>query len=155
MLKQITLYTDGSCLGNPGPGGYAAVLIYKQHRKELAQGYELTTNNRMELMAAIAGLQSLSEPCQVKLTTDSQYVRQGITQWIHGWKKKGWKTANREPVKNVDLWLQLDSEIQRHEVEWFWVKGHSGHPENERCDELARNAALAADSRLIDSGYPS
>ena len=155
MLKQITLYTDGSCLGNPGPGGYAAVLIYKQHRKELAQGYELTTNNRMELMAAIAGLQSLSEPCQVKLTTDSQYVRQGITQWIHGWKKRGWKTANREPVKNVDLWLLLDSEIQRHEVEWFWVKGHSGHPENERCDELARNAALAADSRLIDSGYPS
>lgn len=154
MLKQITLYTDGSCLGNPGPGGYAAVLIYKQHRKELAQGYELTTNNRMELMAAIAGLQSLSEPCQVKLTTDSQYVRQGITQWIHGWKKKGWKTANREPVKNVDLWLLLDSEIQRHDVEWFWVKGHSGHPENERCDELARNAALA-DSRLIDSGYPS
>nr|WP_321271176.1 ribonuclease HI [uncultured Tolumonas sp.] len=155
MLKQITLYTDGSCLGNPGPGGYAAVLIYKQHRKELAQGYELTTNNRMELMAAIAGLQSLSEPCQVKLTTDSQYVRQGITQWIHGWKKKGWKTANRESVKNVDLWLLLDSEIQRHDVEWFWVKGHSGHPENERCDELARNAALAADSRLIDSGYPS
>ena len=154
MLKQITLYTDGSCLGNPGPGGYAAVLIYKQHRKELAQGYELTTNNRMELMAAIAGLQSLSEPCQVRLTTDSQYVRQGITHWIHGWKKKGWKTANREPVKNVDLWLLLDSEIQRHDVEWFWVKGHSGHPENERCDELARNAALA-DSRLIDSGYPS
>ena len=155
MLKQITLYTDGSCLGNPGPGGYAAVLIYKQHCKELAQGYELTTNNRMELMAAIAGLQSLSEPCQVKLTTDSQYVRQGITQWIHGWKKKGWKTANREPVKNVDLWLQLDSEIQRHDVEWFWVKGHSGHPENERCDELARNAALAADSHLVDTGYPA
>lgn len=155
MLKQIILYTDGSCLGNPGPGGYAAVLIYKQHRKELAQGYELTTNNRMELMAAIAGLQSLSEPCQVKLTTDSQYVRQGITQWIHGWKKKGWKTANREPVKNVDLWLLLDSEIQRHDVEWFWVKGHSGHPENERCDELARNAALAADSHLVDSGYPA
>ena len=155
MLKQITLYTDGSCLGNPGPGGYAAVLIYKQHRKELAQGYELTTNNRMELMAAIAGLQSLSEPCQVKQTTDSQYVRQGITQWIHGWKKKGWKTANREPVKNVDLWLQLDSEIQRHDVEWFWVKGHSGHPENERCDELARNAALAADSHLVDTGYPA
>ncbi len=154
MLKQITLYTDGSCLGNPGPGGYAAVLIYKQYRKELAQGYELTTNNRMELMAAIAGLQSLNEPCQVRLTTDSQYVRQGITQWIHGWKKKGWKTANREPVKNVDLWLLLDAEIQRHDVEWFWVKGHSGHPENERCDELARNAALA-DSRLIDSGYPS
>jgi ribonuclease HI len=154
MIKQITLYTDGSCLGNPGPGGYAAVLIYKQHRKELAQGYELTTNNRMELMAAIAGLQSLSEPCQVKLTTDSQYVRQGITQWIHGWKKKGWKTANREPVKNVDLWLLLDSEIQRHDVEWFWVKGHSGHPENERCDVLARNAAMS-ENRLVDTGYPS
>ncbi|MFB0975115.1 MAG: ribonuclease HI [Tolumonas sp.] len=152
MLKQITLYTDGSCLGNPGPGGYAAVLIYKQHRKELAQGYELTTNNRMELMAAIAGLQSLTEPCQVQLTTDSQYVRQGITQWIHGWKKKGWKTANREPVKNVDLWLLLDAEIQRHDVEWHWVKGHSGHPENERCDELARNAAMA-DDRLPDAGY--
>ncbi|WP_024872871.1 ribonuclease HI [Tolumonas lignilytica] len=154
MLKQITLYTDGSCLGNPGPGGYAAVLIYKQHRKELSQGYELTTNNRMELMAAIVGLQSLSEPCQVKLTTDSQYVRQGITQWIHGWKKKGWKTANREPVKNVDLWLLLDAEMQRHDVEWLWVKGHSGHPENERCDELARNAAMA-EHRLIDSGYPA
>ena len=152
MLKQITLYTDGSCLGNPGPGGYASVLIYKQHRKELAQGYELTTNNRMELMAAIAGLQSLTEPCQVQLTTDSQYVRQGITQWIHGWKKKGWKTANREPVKNVDLWLLLDAEIQRHDVEWHWVKGHSGHPENERCDELARNAAMA-DDRRPDSGY--
>ncbi len=152
MLKQITLYTDGSCLGNPGPGGYAAVLIYKQHRKELAQGYELTTNNRMELMAAIAGLQSLTESCQVQLTTDSQYVRQGITQWIHGWKKKGWKTANREPVKNVDLWLLLDAEMQRHDVEWHWVKGHSGHPENERCDELARNAAMA-DDRLPDSGY--
>lgn len=152
MLKQITLYTDGSCLGNPGPGGYAAVLIYKQHRKELAQGYELTTNNRMELMAAIAGLQSLTESCQVHLTTDSQYVRQGITQWIHGWKKKGWKTANREPVKNVDLWLLLDAEMQRHDVEWHWVKGHSGHPENERCDELARNAAMA-DDRLPDAGY--
>ncbi len=152
MLKQITLFTDGSCLGNPGPGGYGSILIYKGHTKELAQGYELTTNNRMELMAAIAGLQALNEPCQVSLTTDSQYVRQGITQWIHGWKKKGWKTANREPVKNVDLWLLLDAEIQRHDVEWHWVKGHSGHPENERCDELARNAATA-ESRLVDTGY--
>ena len=152
MLKQITLYTDGSCLGNPGPGGYGTILIYKGHRKELAQGYQLTTNNRMELMAAIAGLQALNESCQVSLTTDSQYVRQGITQWIHGWKKKGWKTANREPVKNVDLWLLLDAEIQRHDVEWHWVKGHSGHPENERCDELARNAATA-ELKLIDDGY--
>ena len=152
MLKQITLYTDGSCLGNPGPGGYGTILIYKGHRKELAQGYQLTTNNRMELMAAIAGLQALNESCQVSLTTDSQYVRQGITQWIHGWKKKGWKTANREPVKNVDLWLLLDAEIQRHDVEWHWVKGHSGHPENERCDELAPNAATA-ELKLIDAAY--
>lgn len=152
MLKQISLFTDGSCLGNPGPGGYAAILVYNQHRKELSQGYTLTTNNRMELMAAIAGLRALSEPCQVTLTTDSQYVRQGITQWIHNWKKKGWKTANREPVKNSDLWKELDSEIQRHQIEWLWVKGHSGHPENERCDVLAKEAAMA-ENKLDDLGY--
>ncbi|TNI69385.1 ribonuclease HI, partial [Aeromonas salmonicida] len=116
MLKQIDLYTDGSCLGNPGPGGYGAVLIYGKHRKELSAGYRLTTNNRMELMAAIAGLRTLSESCQVRLTTDSQYVKQGITQWITGWKRKGWLTANREPVKNVDLWQQLDAEVARHQV---------------------------------------
>lgn len=152
MLKQISLFTDGSCLGNPGPGGYAAILVYNQHRKELSQGYTLTTNNRMELMAAIAGLRALSEPCQVTLTTDSQYVRQGITQWIHNWKKKGWKTANREPVKNSDLWKELDTEIQRHQIEWLWVKGHSGHPENERCDVLAKEAAMA-ENKLDDLGY--
>lgn len=152
MQKQISLYTDGSCLGNPGPGGYAAILIYKSHRKELSQGYHLTTNNRMELMGAIAGLQALQEPCKVILTTDSQYVRQGITQWIHGWKQKGWKTASKEPVKNVDLWKLLDIEVQRHEVDWHWVKGHSGHPENERCDELARDAATNPE-KLEDTGY--
>lgn len=152
MIKQVSLYTDGSCLGNPGPGGYGALLIYKEHRKELSQGYRLTTNNRMELMAAIAGLQALQESCRVRLTTDSQYVRQGITQWIENWKRRGWLTASKEPVKNVDLWQLLDKEVQRHNVEWLWVKGHSGHPENERCDELARSAAESSNLHE-DSGY--
>ncbi len=152
MLKQISLFTDGSCLGNPGPGGYGAILVYKQHQKELSQGYRLTTNNRMELMAAIAGLQSLQEPCMVRLTTDSQYVKQGITQWIQNWKRRGWLTASKEPVKNVDLWKLLDIEVQRHQVDWHWVKGHSGHDENERCDILARDAAMSHDL-LEDTGY--
>lgn len=152
MLKQISLFTDGSCLGNPGPGGYGAVLLYKQHRKELSQGYRLTTNNRMELMAAIVGLSSLQESCRVDLTTDSQYVKQGMTQWIQNWKRRGWMTANKEPVKNVDLWQQLDKEVQRHQVTWHWVKGHSGHDENERCDILARDAAMGPEL-LEDSGY--
>lgn len=152
MLKQISLFTDGSCLGNPGPGGYGAILVYKQHRKELSQGYRLTTNNRMELMAAIAGLQSLQEPCMVRLTTDSQYVKQGITQWIQNWKRRGWLTASKEPVKNVDLWKLLDTEVQRHQVDWHWVKGHSGHDENERCDILARDAAMSH-ALLEDTGY--
>ncbi len=152
MLKQVSLYTDGSCLGNPGPGGYGLVLVYKQHRKTLAQGYRLTTNNRMEQMAAIAGLRCLGESCQVDLTTDSQYVRQGITQWIHNWKKRNWMTASKEPVKNVDLWQQLDTEVQRHQVTWHWVKGHAGHPENECCDQLAREAATQG-PHLEDTGY--
>lgn len=152
MLKQVSLFTDGSCLGNPGPGGYGAILVYKQHQKELSQGYRLTTNNRMELMAAIAGLQSLQEPCMVRLTTDSQYVKQGITQWIQNWKRRGWLTASKEPVKNVDLWKLLDTEVQRHQVDWHWVKGHSGHDENERCDILARDAAMSHDL-LEDTGY--
>ena len=152
MLKQVSLFTDGSCLGNPGPGGYGAILIYKQHQKELAQGYRLTTNNRMELMAAIAGLQSLQEPCIVQLTTDSQYVKQGITQWIQNWKRRGRLTASKDPVKNVDLWKLLGAEVQRHQVDWHWVKGHSGHDENERCDILARDAAMSA-NLLEDSGY--
>ncbi|WP_421864207.1 ribonuclease HI [Motiliproteus sp.] len=150
--KQIQAFTDGSCLGNPGPGGYGALLIYKGHRKELSQGYRLTTNNRMELLAAIEALAALNEPCQVTLTTDSQYVRQGITQWIHGWKRKGWKTADKKPVKNKDLWQRLDEQCNKHEVNWRWVKGHSGHPENELVDDLAREAAENG-PHLEDSGF--
>lgn len=142
MTKQVEVFTDGSCLGNPGPGGYGTVLRYKLHEKELSEGFFMTTNNRMELLAAIVGLSNLKEPCHVELTTDSQYVRQGITQWIHNWKKRGWKTADKRPVKNADLWQRLDAETQRHiVVNWHWVKGHAGHVENERCDVLARDAA--------------
>lgn len=141
MQKQIALFTDGSCLGNPGPGGYGIVLRYRQHEKQLSGGFHLTTNNRMELLAAIVGLESLTEPCHVDLTTDSQYVRQGITSWIHNWKKRGWKTAAKQPVKNADLWQRLDLAAARHDVAWHWVKGHAGHRENELCDQLARSAA--------------
>ncbi|MGF1716372.1 ribonuclease HI [Photobacterium chitinilyticum] len=151
MTKQVEIFTDGSCLGNPGPGGYGTVLRYKQHEKELSDGFYMTTNNRMELLAAIVGLSSLRESCQVNLTTDSQYVRQGITQWIHNWKKRGWKTADKKPVKNADLWQRLDTETQRHQVSWHWVKGHAGHPENERCDDLARAAAESPSQD--DNGY--
>ncbi|PSU19584.1 ribonuclease HI [Photobacterium kishitanii] len=151
MMKQVEIFTDGSCLGNPGPGGYGTVLRYKQHEKELSGGYLITTNNRMELLAAIMGLASLKQPCSVDLTTDSQYVRQGITQWIHNWKKRGWQTADKKPVKNADLWQQLDRETQRHQVQWHWVKGHAGHPENERCDVLARTAA--ENPTQADTGY--
>ena len=152
MTKHVFIYTDGSCLGNPGPGGYGAILKYKEHDKELAHGYTLTTNNRMELLAPIKALQSLKEPCKVTLTTDSQYVRQGITQWIHNWIKNNWKTAAKQPVKNVDLWQLLHKENQRHDIEWKWVKGHSGHSENERCDDLAREAAEGK-NLSIDQGY--
>jgi ribonuclease HI len=151
MAKQVEIFTDGSCLGNPGPGGYGIVLRYKSTEKNLSQGFRLTTNNRMEMMAAVVALKSLKEPCQVILTTDSQYVRQGITQWIHNWKKKGWKTADKKPVKNADLWQALDKETQRHNVEWRWVKGHAGHRENEICDELARTAAESPTAD--DEGY--
>ncbi len=151
-LKRIQVFTDGSCLGNPGPGGYGALLVYKGHSKELSQGYRLTTNNRMELLAAVEALAILTEPCEVVLTTDSQYVRQGITQWIEGWKRKGWKTASKAPVKNVDLWKRLDELNSKHQVQWRWVKGHSGHPENERVDDLAREAAMS-DKLLEDSGF--
>lgn len=151
MCKQVEIFTDGSCLGNPGPGGYGALLRYGSHSKEFSAGYQLTTNNRMELLAAIVALEALSQPCTVNLTTDSQYVRQGITQWIHNWKKRGWKTTDKKPVKNVDLWQRLDSAMQQHSVQWLWVKGHAGHPENERCDELARNAANLP--TLVDQGY--
>lgn len=150
--KHVTIFTDGSCLGNPGPGGYGVVIKYGKHEKELAEGYQLTTNNRMEMLAAIKGLAALKESCTIELTTDSQYLRQGIQQWIHNWKKNGWKTAAKKPVKNVDLWQALDRECQRHNVQWHWVKGHSGHAENERCDELARHAAEAS-NLLIDEGF--
>ncbi len=138
--KPIEVYTDGACRGNPGPGGWGALLRYGDTEKEL-YGYEAeSTNNKMELMAAIRGLEALTRPCDVVLTTDSQYVRQGITKWIHGWKKKNWKTAQKKPVKNKELWQRLDAAAQKHEVQWNWVKGHSGHVENDRVDELANKA---------------
>jgi len=152
MQKKVVIYTDGSCLGNPGPGGYGAILLYKEHRKELSAGFRLTTNNRMELLAAIVALESLKDSCQVDLTTDSQYVRLGITQWLAGWKKNKWLTSQKQPVKNKDLWQRLDDTCQRHKVDWFWVKAHNGHPENERCDELARKAATEQ-ATAIDSFF--
>ena len=154
---QVKIYTDGAARGNPdGPGGYGAVLQYidtkgQLHERELSRGYKKTTNNRMELMAAIVALEALKEHCEVVLSTDSQYVRQGITQWIHNWKKRGWKTAEKKPVKNVDLWQRLDAALGQHKIKWEWVKGHAGHPENERCDELAR--AAASHPTLDDVGY--
>jgi len=151
MRKQVEIFTDGSCLGNPGPGGYGAILRYKEHEKPFSAGFRLTTNNRMEQKAANVSLEALTTPCDVTLSTDSQYVRQGITMWIHNWKKRGWKTADKKPVKNVDLWKRLDAAIQTHTLNWMWVKGHAGHPENERCDELARNAA--GNPTLEDVGY--
>ena len=133
----VEMYTDGACRGNPGPGGWGALIRFNVHEKELCGGEQDTTNNRMELMAAIQGLESLSRACEVKLYTDSKYVMQGITEWIHNWKKKGWKTAAKKPVKNADLWQQLDTARERHQIEWIWVKGHAGHEGNERADELA------------------
>lgn len=139
-MSNVTIYTDGACRGNPGPGGWGAVLLSGSHRKELKGADSATTNNRMELTAAIEALAALKRRCQVKLYTDSQYVRQGITEWIHQWKKRDWRTADRKPVKNVDLWQALDAQIARHNIEWHWVRGHSGVPENERADQLANEA---------------
>ncbi len=136
-MKHVELFTDGACKGNPGPGGWGVLLRFSDTEKGLCGGEKHTTNNRMELMAAIEGLKALKEPCDVSLTTDSQYVRQGITQWLHGWKKNGWKTSAKKPVKNDDLWRELDQQVARHTVKWFWVKGHSGHRENEMADQLA------------------
>ncbi|GMG88690.1 ribonuclease HI [Biformimicrobium ophioploci] len=136
-MKTVTIYTDGACRGNPGPGGWGAWLTFGEHQLELCGGEQNTTNNRMELLAAIRGLEALKETCQVELHTDSQYLRQGITSWIHGWKKNGWKTSARKPVKNEDLWRALDTEVARHKINWHWVKGHSGDPGNERADALA------------------
>jgi ribonuclease HI len=140
-MKKLKIYTDGSCLGNPGPGGYGARLIFNEHKKRLSKGYTLTTNNRMELLAPVAALNSLKEKCQVDLYTDSQYVKNGINQWIHNWKKNGWRTKDKKPVKNADLWQQLEEAVSKHDVDWHWVKGHSGQPENEEVDDLAREAA--------------
>lgn len=136
-MKNIEVFTDGACKGNPGPGGWGALLRFNGHEKSLYGGEANTTNNRMELTAAIEALRAIKERCVVDLTTDSQYVRQGITEWITSWKARGWKTASKQPVKNVDLWQQLDALIQQHEVRWHWVKGHSGHRENEIADQLA------------------
>jgi ribonuclease HI len=139
-LKKVEIFTDGACSGNPGPGGWAAILRYGKVEKEIS-GYELeTTNNRMELMAVLAALRTLKCPVVVSLYTDSRYLKDGITQWIHSWKRNGWKTSKREPVKNQDLWMALDEAAQRHEIQWNWIKGHEGHAENERCDQLARMA---------------
>lgn len=134
----IEIFTDGACSGNPGPGGWGALLLFNGTEKELSGGEFETTNNRMEMTAAIEALSALRRPCKVRLTTDSSYLKDGITTWIHNWRKNGWKTASKKPVKNVDLWRTLEDALQRHDVEWIWVKGHSGHPENERADELAR-----------------
>lgn len=139
MAKDVVdIYTDGACSGNPGPGGWGALLVFDGREREIHGGEVLTTNNRMELTAAIAALDALKRPVRVRLHTDSTYLRDGITKWIHGWKARGWKTADRKPVKNIDLWQRLEAAMARHDVEWHWVKGHSGHDGNERADALAR-----------------
>ncbi len=138
--KYIKIFTDGACKGNPGPGGWGAILNYNEHKEEIYGSSLNTTNNVMELTAVIKALQILKEPCNIILTTDSNYVKDGITDWIHNWKKNGWKTANKKPVKNKEIWIELDKLSSIHTIEWKWVKGHSGHPENERADELANEA---------------
>lgn len=138
--QVVDIYTDGACSGNPGPGGWAAILRYREHEKEITGGEPDTTNNRMELTAAIQALEALKRPSRVRIHTDSAYLRDGITKWIHAWKEKGWKTAARKPVKNKDLWQRLEAAEARHEVAWHWLRSHVGHPENERADKLARGA---------------
>jgi ribonuclease HI len=142
-MRSIKAYTDGACSGNPGPGGWGVVLQFEDHERELKGGESDTTNNRMELTAAIEALQALKEPCHIALTTDSTYVKDGITKWLSNWKRNGWKTAAKKPVKNQDLWQQLERCVAQHTVEWLWVKGHSGHPENERADTLANEGMSA------------
>ena len=139
-LAHVTIYTDGACSGNPGPGGWGALLQYNGHEKELSGGAAETTNNRMELTAAIEALCALSKPCQVDIYTDSKYLQNGITQWLAAWKRKGWKTSAKKPVKNKDLWQALDEAVQKHQIAWQWVRGHAGQRENERVDQLARDA---------------
>lgn len=153
MSALITIHTDGACSGNPGPGGWGALLEWKGHEKELFGGEPETTNNRMELKAAIEALNALKRPSKVRLVTDSVYVRDGVMKWIHGWKKNGWKTAAKKPVKNADLWQALDEAARRHTIEWVWVKGHTGDPGNERADALAR-AGIAALKGEADTPAP-
>ncbi|MDY0068034.1 MAG: ribonuclease HI [Steroidobacteraceae bacterium] len=148
----VTIYTDGACRGNPGPGGWGAVLSYGEHEKELSGAEAVTTNNRMELTAAIRALAALKRPCKIELYTDSQYVRKGITEWLPQWKARNWRTADRKPVKNVDLWQALEREIERHQIEWHWVQGHAGVPGNERADRLANEAIDEMKKRLAVSG---
>ena len=140
MTETVEIFTDGACSGNPGPGGWGAVLRYREHEKRISGGSGDTTNNRMELTAAIEALEALSRPCRVRLSTDSTYVRDGITRWIQNWKRRGWMTADRKPVKNADLWRRLEQAASRHDVEWLWVRGHAGHEGNESADALARSA---------------
>ena len=141
-MTPVEIFTDGACKGNPGPGGWGAIIRSGAHEKELSGGEPLTTNNRMEMLAAIRALQALKRPCTVTLHTDSNYLKDGITKWIHGWQRNGWKTADRKPVKNAELWQELLEATARHRIDWRWVKGHAGHPENERADRLACDAAL-------------
>ena len=141
-MNKVEIFTDGACKGNPGPGGWGVVIRSGAHEKELSGGDAVTTNNRMELTAAIEGLNALTRPCRVKLMTDSRYVMDGLTKWIHGWRKNGWKTADKKPVKNAELWQELVTASEPHRIEWHWVKGHSGHPENDRADALACAEAL-------------
>jgi ribonuclease HI len=155
---RVDIYTDGACSGNPGPGGWGALLVSKGHEKELVGSANPTTNNRMELMAAIAGLEALKRPSIVDLHTDSMYLRDGITRYIHNWKRNGWKTADKKPVKNVDLWQRLEAALAQHQVEFHWVRGHAGHPENERVDALARKGVEEARQRgltMEDARPPS
>jgi ribonuclease HI len=149
MTPKVTIYTDGACKGNPGPGGWGAILFYGDKKKEISGGEPGTTNNRMELMAAIQALELLNRPCKVELHTDSQYVMKGIQEWIRGWKARGWKTADKSPVKNDDLWKRLDAARERHDVDWRWVKGHAGHPLNERADALANEGLRKANPRFV------
>ncbi|WP_301097997.1 ribonuclease HI [Otariodibacter sp.] len=150
-MKKIEIFTDGSCLGNPGPGGIGCFLRYKHHTKEISKGFYLTTNNRMELLAVIEALSTLKEPCHILLSSDSQYMKNGIEKWMSNWKANNWKTSSKQPVKNQDLWEKLDIAIQSHIIEWLWIKGHSGHTENEICDKLAK--AGASSPTFVDSGY--
>ena len=139
-MKKVTIFTDGACSGNPGPGGWGAILRYNENEKELSGGEISTTNNRMELMAAISALEALTTPVQVSLYTDSIYLKVGITKWIHTWKARAWKTASKKPVKNKDLWVRLEAAMKVHQIQWCWIKGHAGHVENEKADRLARDA---------------